>query len=703
MNTLFRLASRAALAAALMHCETMLRSEVPQVLSYQGRFAAWGTNYNGAAHFKFALVNRSGTVSYWSHDGTSSGGSAPLSDVALTVNNGLFSVMLGDTNLAHMTRSVPVSIFTNADVRLRIWVSDGFTDPQLLTPDQTIGSSGYAMQSAGAAVAYSLAAGVVTNAGTVMQVGTGAGLVGGPITTSGTISVANGGISNAMLQNSSITINAGNGLDGGGNVPLGGAATLAANLNHDRTLVGTGGSTPLGLNLASTNTWTGPQSFSSTINGNVSGTAQGFTGPLAGDVTGTQTATVITNLSAGKIAGLFRWQIATNVSQQASPNTGYIVTNAAQVSLTLPLSPAIGDTLGIASPGTGGWKIAQNANQSILAGAFETLAVGLNWTNRGPTANWRSVASSTDGTKAVAVVNNGQIYVSTDSGANWAPRESNRVWSAVACSADGTRLVATVNGGQIYVSSDLGMTWTNRETNRAWYGVASSSDGTKFAAVVNNGFIYTSTDSGNTWTQRGSSAAWYALASSADGTRLVAVVYGGQVATSTDSGATWSPLHGPSGYWSSVASSADGTKLAIASRSGQIYLSNDSGKSWPPSYSPSGPWYAVTSSADGSRLAAVLNGGKIYISNDSGLSWMTRENNRAWQSIACSSDGSRFVATVSAGQIYVAWPPVITPATTTTLGPTGYITGEQGTAIQLLYVGNNQFVPIAHEGTIQAF
>jgi hypothetical protein len=41
--------------------------------------------------------------------------------------------------------------------------------------------------------------------GTVTQVNTGAGLTGGPITTTGTISIANDGITTAMLQNNSVT------------------------------------------------------------------------------------------------------------------------------------------------------------------------------------------------------------------------------------------------------------------------------------------------------------------------------------------------------------------------------------------------------------------------------------------------------------------------------------------------------------------
>jgi hypothetical protein len=66
--------------------------------------------------------------------------------------------------------------------------------------------------------------------GTVSSVATGAGLTGGPITKSGTISIAAGGVANTMLVNPSITVKAGSGLSGGGAVPLGGAVTLSANL-----------------------------------------------------------------------------------------------------------------------------------------------------------------------------------------------------------------------------------------------------------------------------------------------------------------------------------------------------------------------------------------------------------------------------------------------------------------------------------------
>ncbi|MBV9573757.1 MAG: hypothetical protein JOY93_06855, partial [Acidobacteriales bacterium] len=62
--------------------------------------------------------------------------------------------------------------------------------------------------------------------GTVTSVGTGSGLTGGPITGSGTIGIANGGITNLMLANPFVTVQAGSGLSGGGPVALGGTITL---------------------------------------------------------------------------------------------------------------------------------------------------------------------------------------------------------------------------------------------------------------------------------------------------------------------------------------------------------------------------------------------------------------------------------------------------------------------------------------------
>ena len=66
--------------------------------------------------------------------------------------------------------------------------------------------------------------------GTVTSVAAGAGLSASPanpITSSGTFSIATGGVTNSMLVNSSITVNTGTGLSGGGAVALGNLLTLS--------------------------------------------------------------------------------------------------------------------------------------------------------------------------------------------------------------------------------------------------------------------------------------------------------------------------------------------------------------------------------------------------------------------------------------------------------------------------------------------
>ena len=94
-----------------------------------------------------------------------------------------------------------------------------------------------------------------TGTGTVTSVTGGAGLAGGTITGSGTLSIATGGVSNAMLANPSLTVAAGTDLTGGGLITLGGTTTL----NLDTTKV---------PQLNAANTFTGNQ----TVSGNLTAT-----------------------------------------------------------------------------------------------------------------------------------------------------------------------------------------------------------------------------------------------------------------------------------------------------------------------------------------------------------------------------------------------------------------------------------------------
>jgi N-acetylneuraminic acid mutarotase len=143
-----------------------LVAQVPQLLNYQGRVKVSGADFSGTGQFKFALVSGAGSTTYWSNDGTSSNGGQPAAAVALTVSGGLYSVLLGDATLPNMTALTP-GVFSNSEVRLRVWFSDNVNGWQQLAPDQRVAAVGYALMADevkdGAVTAAKLAEGAVTS------------------------------------------------------------------------------------------------------------------------------------------------------------------------------------------------------------------------------------------------------------------------------------------------------------------------------------------------------------------------------------------------------------------------------------------------------------------------------------------------------------------------------------------------------------
>ena len=191
---------------------------------------------------------------------------------------------------------------------------------------------------------------------------------------------------------------------------------------------------------------------------------------------------------------------------------------------------------------------------------------------------------------------------------------------------------------------------------------------------------------------------WVSIAVSADGTQIVAVAGGsraGPIYTSSDYGAAWVSNNIAPQLWADVASSADGTKLVAAAYGGQIYTSTDSGGHWTPRAS-NDYWQSLASSADGSRLVAVPDSGQIYTSTDSGVTWTPQESSRYWQGVASSADGTKLAASVYNGQLY-------TSTTTTTVGTEGSLTGDQFAALELLYIGGGQWLPLSYVGTMTPY
>lgn len=84
------------------------------------------------------------------------------------------------------------------------------------------------------------------------------------------------------------------------------------------------------------------------------------------------TNTPIPDAAAGGIA----WAGVAGTTQAAAVNTGYIIQNAGQTTVTLPAVAAIGDIVAVQGLGAGGWVLTASAGDTIQVGASATSAGG---------------------------------------------------------------------------------------------------------------------------------------------------------------------------------------------------------------------------------------------------------------------------------------------------------------------------------------
>jgi len=193
-----------------------VQAQVPQVITHFGFLQVGGVPFSGTGQFKLALVNSTGTTSYWSHDGTSVAGSEPVSWIITNLVNGRYSFGLGDTATSGMTQPVPASAFANAGAYLRIWFSDGVHGFERLVPDQPMVSVPYAMRAEqvvdGAIQSAQLADGSVGTSDLADSSVTSAKVLDGTLTSAdianGTLlslDIADGAVLTADLADNSVT------------------------------------------------------------------------------------------------------------------------------------------------------------------------------------------------------------------------------------------------------------------------------------------------------------------------------------------------------------------------------------------------------------------------------------------------------------------------------------------------------------------
>lgn len=66
------------------------------------------------------------------------------------------------------------------------------------------------------------------------------------------------------------------------------------------------------------------------------------------------------------------WTEVTGTTQAIAVDSGYIANNVGLVTLTLPAVAVVGDSVRVGGKGTGLWRIAQNAGQTIHFGTSDT-------------------------------------------------------------------------------------------------------------------------------------------------------------------------------------------------------------------------------------------------------------------------------------------------------------------------------------------
>lgn len=208
---------------------------------------------------------------------------------------------------------------------------------------------------------------------------------------------------------------------------------------------------------------------------------------------------------------------------------------------------------------------------------------------------WESVNVDPGGGILAAILN-GPIYYSTNAGFVAATAVGStaplvRGWRALA-----SRAVAVSQDGEVWVSNDGGQTWLQRNVMiggapvyNSWYRAAASADGNTIAVAGRyNSGLYLSRDRGLNWVQAASPVGDYtALAMSSDGQVVAATITNGSTAATTgsvqlsrDGGASFAPLAmpGTDTNWRAIAMAADAKLLAVAggtfgSVAGQLYTS----------------------------------------------------------------------------------------------------------------------------------
>lgn len=326
---------------------------------------------------------------------------------------------------------------------------------------------------------------------------------------------------------------------------------------------------------------------------------------------------------------------------------------------------------------------------------------GASWDARATNKNWNSISVSSDGTKILAAVvdgNSRELHLSIDTGITW-----NQINSSIGkpytanISSNGLNAIVGEYSGNIFSSNcnyipfsrtptptktltpTLTATptvtpsnplfnncfgqWTrltNYNTKIVWSDITSANNQTKILASAENGKLYISLDSGLSWSDQETDRAWNSVACSNDFNKLYAsCVSNGLIMKSTDNGLSWYSVKDNSNC-STISCSSDGNIILAADLSNKnIYVSLNAGSTWNEKTGFYTNWAASAMSSDGSKLYVAGNytTNTIVKSTNNGSSWtnISPITTAAWRSIDCSDDGLVLAVVGEYTKIYISY------------------------------------------------
>ena len=133
------------LLCLMLAASPLLRGQsTSQTILFQGKIRIRGVLFTGLGYFKFVITDRSGRISYWSNDGSSSQGEEPVGSVPILVERGEYQVVLGTRDFPPM-QPIPPQVLEEEELFLRVWFNDVASGPSFekLMPDIKLRGIGY--------------------------------------------------------------------------------------------------------------------------------------------------------------------------------------------------------------------------------------------------------------------------------------------------------------------------------------------------------------------------------------------------------------------------------------------------------------------------------------------------------------------------------------------------------------------------------